>query len=437
MIKALILVCVVVAAACGPEDGSNNNNGGGGGNNTGVDAGSGGSGSDSGSGAAQPGDACSCDADCSDVGSHAGVCIYGVCMTEASAACASGGSKAECPTGSQCWNLTDHTGSLCWPECATYNCAGTCASDGTCEPNAQTDCDPTCGEACSCTATSCGTGMQCVNGGCVPEAIGAPPPGPGPTCSGLPTRDCTSGCSTLTTFNPRVTDYYDDYPINGEMSQNQYRSYARKDLVMLMSYATAYTECKSNGWAGNGGALGLGDMSEADGAIPGASINQPGHPPGTHVNGYDIDIAYYQTGTANNRLREICTYANSHCTEDPVYLDVWREALFLGTLFASPRTRVVGVDGKAGPMLLSALDQLCNSGWLTSTSCNNIALAYETTNTGQGWYYHHHHHAHLSLNSTGTLTSQVLGCENPFGCEPTVRDIPKRPIVHRLTKKTP
>jgi hypothetical protein len=442
VLKVLVLVVVVVAAACGGPADDNGIGGGGGGGGGGVDA-SAGTDSGSGSNAAAPGGACSCDGDCPDVDGHDGVCIYGVCMTEASAACASGGSTAECPTGSQCWNLTGRDGSLCWPECAQYDCAGTCAMDGTCEPNAQTDCDPTCGNACSCTATSCGADMQCVSGECVPDVGAGPGAGPGPACASLPVRDCTTGCNTITTFAPRTTAYYDDYPINGETTANQYRSWARKDLIMLMSYATAFTECKSAAWTvGNGGALGLGDMSEMNGAIPGTSIGSPGHPAGTHVNGYDIDIGYYQVGTADNKLREICPHTSGgqdayHCTGEPTKLDVWRTALFLGALFSSTRTRVVGVDGKAGPLLMSALQQLCDDNWLTSTACNNISLAFETTNQNQGWYYFHHHHSHLSLNQSGTLTSMVLGCQNPYGCDPLARDISKRPRVHRLNTKAP
>jgi hypothetical protein len=150
-----------------------------------------------------------------------------------------------------------------------------------------------------------------------------------------------------------------------------------------------------------------------------------------------MDIAYYQIGTADNRLRPICSYTSgntnvNHCTADPIYLDKWRTALFLGALFSSSRTRVIGVDGKAGPMIMSALSQLCSSGWLSGLSCGNVALAYETTNTGQGWYYHHHHHNHISLKQQ-TFTDLMMGCENAFMCSPTVRDIAKRPMVHRLT----
>jgi len=50
-------------------------------------------------------------------------------------------------------------------------------------------------------------------------------------------------------FNPRTTAHYDDYPINGETAANQYRSYLRRDLMMLIDYASARTYCKSAGWA--------------------------------------------------------------------------------------------------------------------------------------------------------------------------------------------
>ena len=444
MIKTVVVFALVVAVGCGPQSNGQGGGGGGGGDDTMMmpDAPAG-TETDSGTtvNGTPPGGTCSCDADCQDVGTHDGVCIYGICMTKASGACAMGGSTAECGPNSQCWYLSGNPQPLCWPECATYMCGGTCASDGTCEPNAQTDCDPTCGAACSCTATSCGAGNNCVNGECVPDVGAGPGPGPGPTCSTLPTRDCTTGCSTLTTFNPRTSAHYDDYPINGETTTNQYRSYLRRDLMMLVDYATAKTYCKSAMWTvGTNRALGLGDMSEANGAIPGTSIGQPGHPNGTHTNGYDIDLAYYQIGTVDNKLRAICPHTSGtqdayHCTADPDKLDVWRHALFLGHVFESTRTRVIGVDGKAGPKLVSALNTLCMNNWLSTAACNNIQLAYETTNNGQGWYYHHHHHSHISLKQM-SFTDVVLGCQSPFGCDPNVRSIPQRPAgIHRVVAK--
>ena len=82
-----------------------------------------------------------------------------------------------------------------------------------------------------------------------------------------------------------------------------------------------------------------------------------------------------------------------HCVEEPSILDVWRSALFIGHLHASNQLRVIGVDGKIGPLVESAMDQLCDTGWLDNAACRGgRQLAYETTDQGRGWFYFHHHH---------------------------------------------
>ncbi|MBA3455394.1 MAG: hypothetical protein H0T42_20040 [Deltaproteobacteria bacterium] len=436
----LIVMMVVAAAACGSAASNSGDD------DPTIDAPNGSVDAPATPGGGAPGSMCSCDADCADDGSHDGVCIYGVCMTKASGTCASGGSQSECPTGSRCWTLDgSDAGPLCWPDCAAHTCgtSGMCDADGSCGPKTGSNCDATCGTACACTETSCGTGNRCVMGECVPDVMtgGAPGAGPGPTCAALPARDCTGAtCGQLVSFNPRTNTAWDDYPLNGETAANQYRSYLRRDLMMLVGYATSFTACKTVGWTtGIGGTLGLGDMSEANGAIPGTSIGSPGHPAGTHVNGNDIDLAYYQTGTANNRLRPICAHMNGtadayHCVGAPDKLDVWRTALFLGAVFESPRTRVIGVDGKAGPLILSALDTLCDSGWLSQTACTNAVLAYEVTNMGQGWYLHHHHHAHISLKGLASFLPGDDGCFAPGGCATSnSKSIPQLPSrLHRV-----
>ena len=114
----------------------------------------------------------------------------------------------------------------------------------------------------------------------------------------------------------------------------------------------------------------------------------------------------------------------------PDKLDVWRTALFLGAVFESPRTRVIGVDGQAGPMLLSALDTLCDSGWLSAAACSNAVLAYETTNGGAGWYFHHHHHAHISLKNAAFVGADdaCLGT-----CDEASKRLPGRSLtLHRV-----
>ncbi len=97
-----------------------------------------------------PGANCTCDADCAGEPGHPGACVYGVCMTRASAACAFGGSQAECPDGSRCWNLSGQdVGPLCWPDCDAHTCSGTCDADDSCIPSSAQDCLASCSAACS------------------------------------------------------------------------------------------------------------------------------------------------------------------------------------------------------------------------------------------------------------------------------------------------
>jgi hypothetical protein len=234
-----------------------------------------------------------------------------------------------------------------------------------------------------------------------------PNDGPGPGCYNLPSLYCMGSaeyCSELVPFEPEIDIAYINYPQMYESWENQFRSYLGRDLMLLIKYASSKLQCKTEGWDfGNFAPLGLGDMSEADGSIPGTSIGMPGHPPGTHLNGRDIDVAYYQLYSPDNLLRAVCDhYENfmeaNHCTGEPYTLDVWRTALFVSFLAEHPRLRVIGVDGKVGPVLEDALDELVLAGWIDANLRDNIPLKYEETDGGLGWYLNHHHHIHISMH---------------------------------------
>jgi hypothetical protein len=285
-------------------------------------------------------------------------------------------------------------------------CVRECTGDSDCD--GQLICsDYSCVEP-PCEPGSCGSGRTCSDSGdCIVE-VGQVPSGPKPTCNELPNWECSGGesnCGELAHFDPRKGRGYWDYPINGETANNQYRSYGRKDLIKLVKHAAAAAKCLSQNWSiGNGKPLGLGDISEEDGAIPGTSDGDPGHPDGTHEDGYDIDIAYFQVGTSDNKLRPVCDHTSNgsreyHCVDEPDSLNVWRTALFIGKLHVSPQLRVIGVDGKIGPLIESAVTKLCDEDWLTGPACSELELAYEQTDEGRGWYRFHHHHMHVSLTS--------------------------------------
>ena len=229
--------------------------------------------------------------------------------------------------------------------------------------------------------------------------------GPPPVCDNLPALTCTANCLNLVPFTPTLGTGYENYPINGETEAEQYRSYVRAEVRQAIQYAAARVECQAGHWPfGNNRPLGLGDMSEANGNIPGTRDGSPGHPAGTHQNGTDIDVAYYQLDTTNSYIRPICETRiggvdQQHCVAPPNTLDVWRTAFFLGSLMQHPRLRVIGVDGQAGPALLQAINQLATSGWLPSTipAIAQSRLKFETSDQGLGWYYFHHQYMHISF----------------------------------------
>ncbi|GEM_PF-3156708 len=214
-------------------------------------------------------------------------------------------------------------------------------------------------------------------------------------CKDLPPRDCTEGntaCKKLELFTPFN---HKDYIV----THGTKLSYLRHDTTMLVKYAAGSVNCMMPGRP----PLGLGDMSMADGSTPKTSSGQLRHPKSTHDFGRDIDIAYYQLNTKDNKLRPVCKYTDNgknayHCVGEPVALDVPRSALFIAKLAASSRTRVIGVDGKIAPHLIKYLDHLANTNLIRKSVAKaaKSRLAYEVKNGGAGWYFHHHHHLHLS-----------------------------------------
>jgi len=289
---------------------------------------------------------------------------------------------------------------------------GAWAGDGVCDdggPGAAnsecalgTDCQD-CGVRGCDEENPCAEGQRCSANGCVFDL------GEVPECEAdaLPPLEVTEGNPwEVAQFTPDRGDGYWDYAENGETDDDQYRSFLRRDVQQMIKYAAGWTRCLAQDWTfGNQQPLGLGDMSEEDGSIPGSREGDPDHPGGSHLYGQDIDIAYFQLDADENLLRVVCEHTDSkgrdqyHCVSKPDNLDVYRSALFLAKLHDHDNVRVIGVDGQVGPLIEEAWEQLCDEGWLDPDSriCEGSdKLSYETTNSGRGWFYHHHHHFHLS-----------------------------------------
>jgi hypothetical protein len=230
---------------------------------------------------------------------------------------------------------------------------------------------------------------------------------PGPPCDGLPSLYCIGDreyCSELVQFTPDAGDGYINQAYEG------FR-YIRRDLMMLIKYATAKTACKTDGWDyGNKGPLGLIDMSEADGSTPKDSYGNYLHPPGSHEEGRDIDTAYYQLYSADNLARIVGLSYDYHLIEPPYNFDRYRTALYISYLAEHPLLRVVGVDGQIGLILdgeEGTLNELVEEEWIDEDLRASIPLAYEVEDTGLGWFRHHHHHLHVSMNQVYDVVSSV------------------------------
>jgi hypothetical protein len=404
-----------------------------------------------GTGTSPVGSACMADADCSDSGAS--------CITEQTSPGFVGGyctvfsctDSSPCPSGSDCYTVNSSGTTACLANCQQRSqCRGSayaCYPPGACMPACDANsCDP--GEVCGgdglcvsapCSPGSCATGLICdqSSGQCVVD-VGTPPSGSIPTCNNLPDWRCSATsatpCSQLVPFEPITGPGYWNYPLNGETTSDQYRSYLRYDFTRLLKFASASVDCLAANWTvGNGHPIGLGDMSESNGSIPGTRENSPGHPPGTHEQGHDIDIAYYQLSGTNNWLRAVCSHTSGgadqyHCVNPPNNLDIWRTALFIGKIHETAGLRVIGVDGQIGTSVESAITQLCARGWLSNGACSNPKLAYEVTNMNRGWFQFHHHHMHVSISSVTSLRSvpPEEACLIPNNCGPAQHDL--RPL---------
>ncbi len=427
-----------------------NNGGNTGGNNNGGDTGGNNGGNDGGNNDGCPANSFYQDGAC--------YCNEGYVPNAEGTACVVGdntGGTGGCPPNSHLENGSCYCDEGFVVNADQTGCVYECVSDGDC--GSGLSCIDNVCRTPPCTATSCGAGFTCDSdsGYCLAD-VGTLPATPVLNCSPVsaslcsdtdttcvPDWQCTSNCSQLVPFEPINGDGYWNYPLNGESSSNQYRSYLRRDVMMLIKYAASSVRCMEGNWSfGVQEPLGLGDMSEGNGAIPGTSDGQPGHPAGTHEDGHDIDIAYYQIFSQDNTLRSVCPHTSGgadqhHCVGEPDNFDVWRTALFLAKLHDASHLRVIGVDGKIGPMVDSAITQMCNAGWLSGGACGNSKITYETTNQGQGWYYFHHHHFHVS--SWGTTgnglnyypENQGLCAD---GCVLPLPDMDPRRVINRSLK---
>lgn len=373
--------------------------------------------------AGPPGSRCGCDDDCAPHQGSAGRCVTGICMIEASGTCSFRGSPDECPQGGRCWplrNFDDHP--ICWPDCDAFDCEGNCDDDGSCAPRSGWDCDVSCGEFCNgdgsdraCAEDNprgyCEEGELCDDGVCVTLCTPDNPDGfcqAGYTCVGgacIPNEGCGdwqcdlgSACDDIIAF-PGPTDPMDPdaFALGYFIDTHLDYAYLRRDLVILTQWAT----CQMRERFPELPPLGLADLTQSDGRIPGTDVGNTRHPSGTH-DGSDLDIAYYQTDGVND-AQIICgdgsdrngngtrgTFNDGRfCTTEENIVDIEQQTYFMALLAHHRGWRIVGVDVTLADDIEAEVDRLESLGIITSTVYNRLqSLGYGESG---GWAFHHHH----------------------------------------------
>ena len=192
-------------------------------------------------------------------------------------------------------------------------------------------------------------------------------------------------CNTIMQF-PQANSDREGYLV----THQAHYSNLRREVQYLVSYAArevaaAFPDTEP---------LGLLDMSQWDGDTPGRMVGQLRHPEGTHVDGNDIDIAYYSL-SAGNEGKIVCPSSDAYfCTGPASDLDVDRTTYFLAKLSDNSNVRVTGVDPEVAALVEPRAYEMEDEGLITREQRQLLVgkLAY-----GSGWPFHHHH-IHLSWN---------------------------------------
>ena len=166
-------------------------------------------------------------------------------------------------------------------------------------------------------------------------------------------------------------------------------AWARRELIYLARWAARETAAAFP----NTDPIAILDLSEADGETPGADVGDLRHPEGTHIEGNDLDLSYYQTGP-DNLGREVCPHDGEYCTGPPDSLDAPRTAFLLTMLATSPELRVIGVDPQIRDAVEDAAWILVDDGMLEAEDVGHML---DNLASGEGWP-RHHHHLHFSWN---------------------------------------
>lgn len=128
----------------------------------------------------------------------------------------------------------------------------------------------------------------------------------------------------------------------------------RRELVQALVAAAAEVTAA--------GPVGLGDLSQADGKIPGTDVSQPRHPAPSHQDGFSADVAYFRTGGDNLGTHPACSTPDYRFCSGPHDLDLSRNVAFMLALCREPRISQILVDPLMKADLLQQAAQAQSAG---------------------------------------------------------------------------
>ncbi|MBX3189212.1 MAG: hypothetical protein KF819_19470 [Labilithrix sp.] len=108
--------------------------------------------------------------------------------------------------------------------------------------------------------------------------------------------------------------------------------------------------------------VGVADLSQEDGNIPGTDVGGLRHPAPSHTNGFSADITYFRKGGKTLEDSPACPSKTREFCEGPHDLDLDATALLMSRLARTKRLVQILVDPIMEADVSSALDRLASAG---------------------------------------------------------------------------
>jgi hypothetical protein len=123
------------------------------------------------------------------------------------------------------------------------------------------------------------------------------------------------------------------------------------------------------------GPVGIGDLSEQSGAIPGTDEDKPRHPAPSHTNGFSVDVTYWRMGGRSLEDSPACPSKTREFCDGAHDVDVPATAALFAMFARSGRVVQIIVDPIMESDLGAALDTLVSSGVAGAAGARKVLVS--------------------------------------------------------------